>query len=56
MKNKDVPPSDQEIVNMSLRLDAKLHERLRKYAFETRQSMHSFAVEAIDAALKAKKY
>jgi predicted HicB family RNase H-like nuclease len=55
-KTDDVPPSQPEIVNMSLRLDHALHERLRKYAFDTRESMHAFALEALDAALKAKKY
>jgi predicted transcriptional regulator len=56
MKKKDDVPPSPEIVNMSLRLDSALHARLRKYAFDTRESMHAFALQAIDAALKAKKY
>jgi hypothetical protein len=45
-----------EIVNVSLRLDPSLHERLLKWAFEKRKKMHPFIVEAIEKSLKAEKY
>jgi len=48
--------ASQQIVNMSLRLDSALHERVRKYSFDTKEKMHTFVVQAIEAALKAKKY
>ena len=49
-------PTKTEIVNVSLRLDPALHERMRKMAFDKRIHMHPFIVEAIEAALKAAKY
>jgi len=49
-------PPKTEIVNVSLRLEPALHERLRKMAFDKRRQMHPIIVEAIEAALKAAKY
>jgi hypothetical protein len=49
-------PAKPEIVNVSLRLDPALHERLRKMAFDKRRQMHPIIVEAIETALKAAKY
>jgi predicted transcriptional regulator len=49
-------PAKTEIVNVSLRLDPALHDRLRKMAFDKRRQMHPIIVEAIEAFLKAAKY
>jgi hypothetical protein len=49
-------PAKLEIVNVSLRLDPALHERLRKMAFDKRKKMHPIIIEAIEAALKSAKY
>ena len=45
-----------EVVNMSLRLDVGLHERLRRMSFETKEHMHKIAIRALEAMLKAEKY
>lgn len=39
-------------VGLTLRLDERTHDRLRKIAFENRVSIHSLLLDGVQAALK----
>jgi hypothetical protein len=43
-------------VVMSLRVEAAMHERLRKLAFDKRMPMRDFIVRGIEQVLKEEKY
>lgn len=45
-----------EIVNVSLRLEPALHDRLRKLAFDQRIPMHTLIVQGIESVLTKAKY
>lgn len=50
------PYEKPQIVNMSLRLEPALYDRLRKLAFDKRVPMHGLVVNSIEKLLKAEKY
>ena len=52
---QDVGGGGSSVV-MSLRLEAAMHERLRKLAFDRRGSMREFILRGIEEVLKAEKY
>jgi predicted transcriptional regulator len=45
----------EDVQPMTIRLPKSVHERLRRLAFETRQSMNDIAVAAIDDATRDKE-
>jgi len=47
-----VQPSGARVVGLTLRLDAKTHDRLRRVSFDSRKSIHSLLLEGVEMMLK----
>ena len=52
----EVAAATHKDVNLPIRLEGPQYERLRKMAFDRRESMRDIVVRALETHLKAEKY